>query len=102
MTPGLVVRCRNRDWVLLPSESDEVHLLRPLAGAMDDVVAVNRRLADLIGGLLPEERVRAAPLISDAIPSVTSRAHPSCIMKATILSGRSYWPDSRLAIGPCH
>ena len=60
MTPGSIVRCRNRDWVLLPSDSEEVLLLRPLAGAMDDVVAVNRRLADLIGGSLPEERIRPA------------------------------------------
>jgi superfamily II DNA or RNA helicase len=60
MNPGSIVRCRNRDWVLLPSESDDLHLLRPLTGAMDDVVAINRRIADLIGYALPEERVRPA------------------------------------------
>lgn len=60
MTPGSIVRCRNRDWVLLPSDSDAVHLLRPLAGAMDDLVAINTRLADLIGASLPEERIRPA------------------------------------------
>lgn len=74
MSPGSIVRCRNRDWVLMPCESDAVHLLRPLTGAMDDVVAINRRIADLIGYSLPEERVRPAtfPLptaddLSDAI-----------------------------------
>jgi hypothetical protein len=72
--PGSIVRCRNRDWVLMPSESDAVHLLRPLTGAMDDVVAINRRIADLVGYSLPEERVRPAtfPLptpddLSDAV-----------------------------------
>jgi superfamily II DNA or RNA helicase len=60
MTPGSIVRCRNRDWVLLPSASDDVLLLRPLTGAIDDVVAVNKRLADLIGYSLPGERVRSA------------------------------------------
>jgi SNF2-related domain len=74
MNPGSIVRCRNRDWVLMPSESDAVHLLRPLTGAMDDVVAINRQIADLIGYSLPEERVRSAtfPLpttddLSDAV-----------------------------------
>jgi|ERR1700690_2120335 hypothetical protein len=60
MTPGSIVRCRNRDWVLLPSGSDEIQLLRPLAGALGDAVAINRRLADLVGAYLPEERVRPA------------------------------------------
>jgi superfamily II DNA or RNA helicase len=58
MTPGSIVRCRNRDWVLLPSDREDVHLLRPLAGALDEVVAVHRRLTDLIGFDFPEERVR--------------------------------------------
>ncbi len=35
MNPGSIVRCRNRDWVLLPSERADVHLLRPLAGATE-------------------------------------------------------------------
>jgi hypothetical protein len=33
MNPGSIVRCRNRNWVLLPGESPDVHLLRPLTGA---------------------------------------------------------------------
>ena len=47
MNPGSIVRCRNREWVLLPSDSHETHLLRPLTGALDDVVAIHRRLSDL-------------------------------------------------------
>src|SRR4051812_10850483 len=58
VNPGSIVRCRNRDWVLLPSERDDVHLLRPLAGALHEVVAVHKQLTDLIGYDLPEERVR--------------------------------------------
>lgn len=60
MNPGSIVRCRNRDWVLLPSDSGEVYLLRPLTGATDEVVAVDRRLSDIVGYDLPEERVRSA------------------------------------------
>ncbi|MBI3067481.1 MAG: hypothetical protein HYY79_00875, partial [Betaproteobacteria bacterium] len=58
MNPGSIVRCRNRDWVLLPSDRDDVHLLRPLAGALDEVVAIHQQLTNLVGYDLPEERVR--------------------------------------------
>ena len=60
VTPGSIVRCRNRDWVLLPSDSPAVHLLRPLTGATDEVVAVHKQLTNLIGYDFPEERVRPA------------------------------------------
>src|SRR5215813_11627026 len=60
MQPGSIVQCRNREWVLLPSENDDVFLLRPLTGATDEVVAIHKGLTDLIGYSLPEERVRSA------------------------------------------
>jgi len=73
MMPGSIVRCRNRDWVLLPNDQPDIFLLRPLAGTADEVVAVHRGLADLIGYSLSEERIQpsAFPLpspedISDA------------------------------------
>ena len=31
--PGAIVRCRDRDWVLLPSSDTECWYLRPLTGA---------------------------------------------------------------------
>jgi len=60
MNPGSIVRCRNRDWVLLPSDQLEVWLLRPLTGASEEVVAVHRQLSDLLGYTLPEERPQPA------------------------------------------
>ena len=48
MQPGSIVRCRNRDWVLLPAETDEVWALRPLTGADDDVVHIHKGLSNLI------------------------------------------------------
>ena len=60
MNPGSIVQCRNRDWVLLPSEGRDVYLLRPLTGATDEVVAVHIGMSNLISGSLPEERVRSA------------------------------------------
>src|SRR4030095_7681428 len=69
MQPGSIVQCRNREWVLLPSDNDEVFLLRPLTAASDEVVAIHKRLTDLIGYSLPEERVRSAtfplPTVND-------------------------------------
>lgn len=60
MTPGSIVQCRNREWVLLPSDQDDLLLLRPLTGATDEVVAIHKRLTDLVGYSFPEERVNSA------------------------------------------
>ncbi|MCR4440428.1 MAG: hypothetical protein QHJ34_14885 [bacterium] len=56
MNPGTIVRCRNRDWVLLPSDG-EVIRLRPLAGATEEVVAIHRALSNEVASAIPEERV---------------------------------------------
>ena len=60
MNPGSIVKCRNREWVLLPSDDEKLLLLRPLTGATDEVVAVHKGLTDLIGYSFPEERVSSA------------------------------------------
>ena len=57
MVAGSIVRFRNRDWVLQPSSNEEVLLLRPLTGTSDDVVAVHRRLSDLLGYMFSSERI---------------------------------------------
>lgn len=57
LIPGSIVRCRERDWVLMPSRDQNVHLLRPLAGGDEDIVAIRKELSELIGYSLPEERV---------------------------------------------
>ena len=77
LDPGSIVRCRNRDWVLLPSEMLDIHLLRPLTGATDEIVAVHKQLTNLIGYDLPEERVRSAtfPLPSPDDLSDAASAH---------------------------
>ncbi len=46
--------------VLLPSGDPDVHRLRPLAGALDDVVAIHKHLSNLTGSDLPGERLRPA------------------------------------------
>lgn len=77
MNPGSIVRCRNREWVLLPSDQPEVHLLRPLTGATDEFIAVHKRIADLISYELGEERLRSAtfPLPTAADLADAASAH---------------------------
>lgn len=77
MAPGSIVRCRNRDWVLLPSDDADLFVLRPLTGSIEEVVAIHSRLASLISYSLPEERLRPsqfkAPTVDDV--SDASSAH---------------------------
>jgi len=86
MNPGTIVRCRNREWVLLPSE-DDVFLLRPLAGGTEEVVAIHRKLANLVGYDLPEERVR---------PAVFPAPSPDDVSDAT--SAHLLWQAARLTL----
>src|SRR3954454_12731851 len=76
MNPGSIIRCRNRDWVLLPGEQTDVYRLRPLTGATDQVVEIHRQLSNLISGSLPEERVRPAtfplPTVDDLADAASS------------------------------
>ncbi|GBD43555.1 RNA polymerase-associated protein RapA [bacterium HR40] len=60
LKPGGIVACRNRQWVLLPSDRDDVWALRPLAGTDDDVVLIHKHLAQLVGYDFPYERPQSA------------------------------------------
>jgi superfamily II DNA or RNA helicase len=44
---GSIVKCRNREWVVLPSPDDNVFLLRPLAGNTHEIVGIHRQLHNL-------------------------------------------------------
>ena len=85
MRPGSIVRCRNREWVLLPSDSDETHLLRPLTGALDDVVAIHRRLSDLT---LAEERIRPAAFPLPTVDDLSDAAGAHLLWQAARLTLR--------------
>jgi hypothetical protein len=87
MNPGSIVRCRNRDWVLLPSDDQEVYRLRPLTGAIDEVVSVHKRLSDIIGFSLPAERISSA-----------SFPPPTADDLADAASARLLWQASRLTL----
>lgn len=44
---GSIVKCRNREWVVLPSADEELYLLRPLAGSEHETIGIHYRLATL-------------------------------------------------------
>jgi SNF2 family DNA or RNA helicase len=76
MTPGSIVRCRNRDWVLLPSDEADRCFLRPLTGATNEVVALHARLTELIATRLSGESVRSTtfplPTMNDLADAATA------------------------------
>jgi len=90
MTPGSIVQCRNREWVLLPSDQPDLLLLRPLTGAADEVVAVHKKLADLIGYTFPEERIQPAKF-----PHPTMAVGPELDMIAAVASDWRSEPERR-------
>lgn len=88
MNPGSIVRCRNREWVLLPADTDEVYVLRPLTGTTDDIVAVHQGLANLVGYDLPFERVTPALFPLPPAEDVSDAASAHLLWQATRLTLR--------------
>lgn len=43
-TPGSIVTCRRRQWVVLPSELQDIIRLRPLSGNEDEIAGIYRQL----------------------------------------------------------
>lgn len=43
-TPGSIVTCRNRQWVVLPAENEDLIRLRPLSGNEDEIAGIYRQL----------------------------------------------------------
>ena len=88
MNPGSIVRCRNREWVVLPAETDEVVALRPLTGTTDDVVKVHRGLMNLVGYDLPFERVTPASFPLPTVQDVSDAASAHLLWQAARLTLR--------------
>lgn len=88
MNPGSIVRCRNRDWVLLPNDRDDLYLLRPLAGVTDEVCVVQKHLADLVGYDLPEERVQPSVFPPPTVSDLSDAASAHLLWQAARLTLR--------------
>jgi superfamily II DNA or RNA helicase len=59
-TPGALVRYREREWVVLPSDDPNLVLLRPIGGSAREVCGVVKPLADLMAYEIPHERIEPA------------------------------------------
>lgn len=44
LTPGSIVSCRNRQWVVLPTDNQDIIRLRPLSGNEDEIAGIYRGL----------------------------------------------------------
>lgn len=88
MNPGSIVRCRNREWVLLPSDHPDTCLLRPLTGATDEVVAVHRQLTELVSFTLDDERVRSATFPLPTTDDLADAASAELLWQAARLTLR--------------
>ncbi|GAB4273664.1 MAG: helicase-related protein [Candidatus Promineifilaceae bacterium] len=60
VTPGSLVRYREREWVVLPSHNPNVALLRPIGGSSREMCGVLLPMSTLIGYTLPFERIEPA------------------------------------------
>lgn len=80
-TPGAVVTCRDRQWVVLPSEIPEVIRLRPLSGNEDQVCGIYHPL-----GL---ERIDLARFPAPKADAIQDHTAAQLLMDAARLSLRS-------------
>ncbi|MGH6877132.1 MAG: helicase-related protein, partial [Rhizomicrobium sp.] len=69
-------------------DRDDVYLLRPLAGATDEIAVVQKRLADLVGYELPEERVRPSVFPSPTVNDLSDAASAHLLWQAARLTLR--------------
>ncbi len=60
ISPGTLVRYREREWVVLPSDDPNLILLRPIGGSGREVCGVVKPLADLMAYEVPHERIEPA------------------------------------------
>jgi hypothetical protein len=81
VNPGAILRCRNRDWVLLLSNPD-LFLLRLLAGATEEVWAIYRGVRNPVGYTLPEERFKPSSLPPPSIQDVSHAASAHLLWQA--------------------
>jgi len=86
----------------LPERLDHLLLLRPLTGATDEIVAIHKRLTDLIGFSFPEERVRSAKFPPPEPDDLSNIAGAHLLWQATRLTLRERATRSCKNEATCH
>ncbi len=85
MKVGSLVKYRERDWVVLPSEDPNIISLRPIAGSGREVCNVFKPLTDLLGYSLPYERVEPSRFPLPDASSVQDHAAVRLLMEGARL-----------------
>jgi hypothetical protein len=80
-TPGTIVTCRDRQWVVLPSDISDIIRLRPLSGNEDQVCGIYRPLA--------LEPIESAQFPLPSAVSIQDHGAAQLLMDAARLSLRS-------------
>lgn len=98
-TPGSVVTCRDRQWIVLPSDSPEIIRLRPLSGSEDEVCGIYHplKLDELASARFPapqpssvQDHTAALMLMDAARLSLRSGAGPFRSLGRLSLRPRPY------------
>ncbi|BAY93751.1 MULTISPECIES: helicase-related protein [unclassified Tolypothrix] len=82
--PGSIITCRNRQWVVLPSENQEIIRLRPLSGNEDEIAGI---FQPLLSQFL--EKIESATFPLPQATSVQDHAAALLLMDAARLLLRS-------------
>ncbi len=85
ISPGALVRYREREWVVLPSEDADLIRLRPIGGSGRESTGVLRSLSERLGYTLPYERVEPATFPLPDPATVQDQAAVRLLMDAARL-----------------
>lgn len=88
MQPGNIVRFRERDWVLLPSNNEEIYYLRPLTGVTEETVAVHKTLSNIIRYSLPEESLQPSNFPPPSVENLSDSVSAHLLWQAARLTLR--------------
>lgn len=83
-SPGSIVTCRSRQWVILPSENQDVIRLRPLSGNEDEIAGIYHKLLEE-----ELEKIESATFPLPQATSVQDHAAALLLMDAARLLLRS-------------
>jgi superfamily II DNA or RNA helicase len=82
-TPGNIVTFRERDWIVLPSQDEEVMLLKPLGGSDDEITGVYLPLH------IPEDAIEPANFPDPEIEDLADFESAKMLFNAARLSFRN-------------
>jgi SNF2 family DNA or RNA helicase len=88
MQPGTIVSFRKREWIVLPSDRNDLLSLRPLTGATDSAISIHKTLTDTIAYSLPEERVRSASFPKPTVDDISDATASHLLWQAARLNLR--------------